>query len=77
MVVTILFVPFLYVEHMYAEFHSCGIFSPAYVALNTSVRKIITFFLQYLSNSIGVPFGPGAYCFLKILRRFLSFLLLL
>jgi len=62
---------------MYAEFHSRGLFSPTNVSLNMSVRKIIMLFLPYLINSIGVVFGPGAYCFLKILRCFLSLLLLL
>lgn len=47
---------------MYAEFNSCGIFSPVNVSLNMSVRKIM-FFLPYLSSSIGVLFGAGAYCF--------------
>ena len=61
---------------MYAEVHFCGIFSPTNVSLNMSVKKVITVFLQYLINSFGVLFGPGANCFLKILRCFLSLLLL-
>ena len=34
---------YVYIGHMYAEFHSCGIFSPGNILLNTCVRKIITF----------------------------------
>ena len=41
--------------------NSCGLFCPTNVSLNMSVRKVITFFLPYLSNSIGVPFGTAAY----------------
>jgi hypothetical protein len=45
---------------MYAEFHSCGIFSPRNILLNMSVRKIITIFPPYFSSSIGIPLDPGS-----------------
>jgi len=39
---------YIYIGHMYAEFHSCGIFSPGNILLNMCVRKIITLFPHVL-----------------------------
>ena len=40
---------------MYAEFHSCGIFSPPNISSDMSLRRLITFFPPYLINSLGTP----------------------
>lgn len=60
---------------MDAAVHYCGMFSPVHISLNMSVRKVITFFPQYLSSYVGLPSGPGVFSF--ILRLFLPLLLLI
>ena len=54
---------------MYAEYHSCAIFSPRNILLNASIRKTITFFPPYFSSSIGIPLDPGSLLPLVIAGR--------
>ena len=46
---------------MAAAVHYCGMFSPVHISLNMSVRKVITFFPQYLSSYVGIPSCPGVF----------------